>query len=308
MEMEIENGKFLAGVKRRYDISEDESEDDHPSGYKRAKISSRLSSRATRRPRVKKRRVHPGEYMLPGSRYRGFDNARRNDRATAMDLSWDLEVTVSPELEMGEVDDEEEETTPMDESLDLSPTVSEEVDMEEGDEEEEETMAMDESLDLSPTVSEEVEMADWPLEQELLPEQMDLSEGPTEQEPFQLAKTARKRSVSEYLADDTEEVHERPVKRVRFVKDPVHSTSVVYPPVQHIAEDYAAAERNLLAGNGPPAAALAVARVVARHLSAASLPAPVPIDAPAVPGPAVPAAAVALRVPVPAPANVLRYS
>ncbi|KAI4196158.1 MAG: hypothetical protein LQ350_006742 [Teloschistes chrysophthalmus] len=134
------------------------------------------------------------------------------------------------------------------------------------------------------------------------------------------------RSVSEHLADDTEEVHERPVKRVRFVKrsnphhgafgsgvcrvsaaarsrarsstlrpslrGPVHSTSAVYPPSQQIAEDYAAAERSLLAVNGPPpSAALAVARVVARRLSVASVPpprlplAPLPDTSPLPPAP-----------------------
>ncbi|KAL8628883.1 hypothetical protein Q9189_005424 [Teloschistes chrysophthalmus] len=90
-----------------------------------------------------KTRIRPGEHMLPCSRFRSFDNARRNDRATAMDESLDLSPTVSEEVD------------------------TEEVDMEEGDVgEEEPTTAMDESLDLSPTVSEELEMADEPLEQE----------------------------------------------------------------------------------------------------------------------------------------------
>ncbi|KAI4197543.1 MAG: hypothetical protein LQ350_005859 [Teloschistes chrysophthalmus] len=135
MEMEVEKGKLLAGAKRRYYPSEDESEDDHPSGYKRAKTSSNRQAHPLG--------IRPGEHMLPCSRFRSFDNARRNDRATAMDESLDLSPTVSEEVD------------------------TEEVDMEEGDVgEEEPTTAMDESLDLSPTVSEELEMADEPLEQE----------------------------------------------------------------------------------------------------------------------------------------------
>ncbi|KAL9582954.1 MAG: hypothetical protein Q9212_002999 [Teloschistes hypoglaucus] len=318
VEMEIERGPNLAGAKRR--LADDESEDDHPFGYKRVKISPRpVSTGSPRALRPKKRHLHAVELRAGAARYRR--------------LLVPLEI---------------EPATAMDESIDLSPTVSEEVDMEEGDSKvEEPTMAMDESIDLSPTVSKEVEMADEPLEQEPLPEMMDLTEGPPEPdspvEPMEVdvdRPVSRKRAMSEQIANGTEE---RPVKRVRSdptpsvvppqrpnypgkrrvsgirrvpaatgfgarpsvvrpsARPPVRSTSVVYPPVKISAEDVAAANRRRLADNGSsldPAAA--IARVVARRLTPAPFPvAPLAVPLPVTPPAVLPVAPPAVPLPLP---------